>query len=211
MRYEHIFWDWNGTLLDDAEPTLDAVNAMLKNRSKNPITLEEYRDMIDVPIINFYKKVMDISDKTMEEISEEFHGFYSYYLQSDPLSPEAPDILKKLSELGCKQYIFSSSENRLIEPFLARYGIDRYFKKVLGATDCHVGSKIERTAYYFEKKSLPKEKCVFIGDMVHDCDTADYIGCDCILVSCGHQSEKALRATGREVVSSLSELLEHII
>ena len=210
MRYEYIFWDWNGTLLDDAVATCDAVNSMLIARSLPVITLEQYRDLIEVPIIGFYKKVMDISGETMESISEEFHARWAEHLPSSPIMSDAVDILNKIKESGRKQYIFSSTQNKLISPFLTQYGITSCFECVLGAPDCHVGSKVERTRSYLEQNGIPKEKALFIGDMVHDSEVASAIGSDCLLVYKGHQSEKALRATGRKVVASLSDVFAYL-
>ena len=45
----HVFWDWNGTLCDDVLLSLEAVNQMLRKRSRPPIGLDEYYRYIDVP------------------------------------------------------------------------------------------------------------------------------------------------------------------
>ncbi len=211
MKYDFIFWDWNGTLLDDAQATCDAVNAMLDKRGLPNITLKQYRDLIEVPIIGFYEKVMDVSEETMESLSVEFHSRWAENLQQSPLAFDAAEILFKLRDMGIRQYIFSSSQNKLIEPFLERYSIDYCFERVLGAPDCYVGSKVERTRAFLQENGIPKNKALFIGDMVHDNEVATAIGSDCILVSHGHQCEEALRATGREVVPTLSALFELLI
>lgn len=208
--YSYVFWDWNGTLFDDAHATCEAVNAMLVKRGINPISLERYREIVEVPIINFYKKVMDVSKETMEGLSEEFHFHWAEHLAYDPLAENAVEVLSELSNLGIKQYIFSSSRNELIEPFLEKFGISKHFEKVLGAPDCYVGSKIERTRDFIEKNNIDKSRIIFIGDMVHDFEVASAIGGDCILIDHGHQSKESLEATGNTVVSSLGELLSYI-
>ena len=206
MVYKYIFWDWNGTLLDDAKAAWSAVNIMLESRGRLPITFEQYRDYIDVPIIRFYEKVMDMSNEDMNAVSVEFDALWRENLQTSPLAICAFDILNAISKNGIKQYIFSSSRNELIEPFLKNFSIDHNFEIVLGAPDRYVGSKAERTKDYIVKNNIPVEEILFIGDMVHDSDVASFVGADCILVSNGHQSETALLASGRKVISSLSEL-----
>ncbi len=208
--FDYIFWDWNGTLFDDAEQTCESVNTMLKNRSIAPITLETYRDIIEVPIINFYEKVMDVSKETMEGLSEEFHFYWGEYLTDNPLAKNAKNVLKELSDSGIKQYIFSSSRNELIEPFLRKFDIAKYFEKVLGAPDCYVGSKVERTRDFIEKSGIDKSRVLFVGDMVHDYEVASAVGSECVLISLGHQSKESLENTGCKVVDSLDELLLYI-
>lgn len=206
MRYDFVFWDWNGTLFDDARAAWLAVNDMLNARSLPVITFEQYRDYIDVPIFRFYERVMDMSKESMEALSVEFNSLWARHLSESPLAFYASELLKELDKRGVKQYIFSSSQNKMITPYLRRFGIDEYFTAVLGSPDCYVGSKAERTRNYLKENSIPPERTVFIGDMVHDCETASLIGSDCILVSNGHQSRDALVKTGREVASSLFEL-----
>ena len=208
--YKYIFWDWNGTLLDDAAATCEAVNDMLDARGIPSISLTEYRDLIEMPIIEFYKKVMDISNETMEKLSAEFNPLCEKHMRNYPLFEDTKKILALFHQKGYKQYIFSSSQNKYIEPVLKRYGLDIYFDEILGAPDCYVGSKIERTRDYLLNNGIYKDECVFIGDMVHDSETASCIGSDCILISAGHQCEKLLVATGRTVISDLSELPEII-
>ncbi len=210
MKYSHVFWDWNGTLLDDAYVAFSAVNAMLDSRSLKNITFEQYRDYIDVPIIKFYERVMDMTSESMEALSIEFHALCAKLSPEKPLFLDAVDTLSRISDMGVKQYIFSSSQNKIILPMLERCGISDYFVSVLGSSDCYAASKIERTRAYLAENGISPETAVFIGDMVHDSEVASAIGSDCILVPNGHQSEQALRATGREVALSLSAVADII-
>ncbi|MBO5870407.1 MAG: HAD family hydrolase [Clostridia bacterium] len=207
MRLECVFWDWNGTLFDDAKASWLAVNDMLTVRNLPLITFEQYREYVDVPIIRFYEKVMDISKESMNELSEEFHSLCAKHLPENPLAGGAKDLLRYLHNEGIKQYIFSSSHNKKLMPYLTRLNIDKYFDAVLGADDCFAGSKIERTEGFIKRNGINPDNIVFIGDMVHDSDVAKQIGSKCILISNGHQSEKTLKATGIEVVATLDKLL----
>ncbi len=211
MKYMHVFWDWNGTLLNDLQASYLAVEDMLSARNLPSITIEQYRDYIDIPIIRFYEKVMDVSKENIEQLSVEFNQLYDSYLGESPLSNGAFEMLKKLSESGVKQYIFSSNSNALIKPYLEKFGISDYFEAVLGADDCHVGSKTGRTFNYVKSNCIPPENSLFVGDMVHDSDAANAVGADCVLLSVGHQSESALKSSGRKVLPSFSALAEYIL
>ena len=209
MKYTHLFWDWNGTLLDDAKASWLAVNDMLTARNLPLISFENYRDYIDIPIIRFYEKVMDVSKENMEDLSVEFNELYSMHLGDVSFDDERLDILKKLYDRGVKQYIFSSSGNKIIKPYLERFGIKKYFTAVLGADDCYVCSKIGRTVDYINSNQINPSEILFVGDMLHDNDVADAIGAECVLLSVGHQSEKALKASGRSVLPSVSALADY--
>lgn len=120
MRYKNVFWDWNGTVIDDAAASLSAVNAMLADKGLAPITLERYRELIDVPIIRFYERVMDVSGETMETLAEKFNAYYEEFLPECPVRSETRSLLLKLSKLGVRQYVFSSSEKGIIESGIER-------------------------------------------------------------------------------------------
>ena len=211
MRYDCIFWDWNGTLLDDARAAWLAVNDMLTARGLPLITFEQYREYIDVPIVRFYERVMDMSNEDMHSLSVEFDALWAKHLPDDAVSEATVALLSDLSKRGIKQYIFSSSRNEIILPYLEKYGIECNFSAVLGATDRFVGSKAERTRDFIVSHRIELEKTVFIGDMVHDFDVASLIGARSILISSGHQAESVLLKTGAPVIHTLSDIYEIII
>ena len=49
-------WDFNGTIFDDAEAGIDAVNKMLSERGLNVIeSRERYKEIFDFPIEEYYR------------------------------------------------------------------------------------------------------------------------------------------------------------
>ena len=44
MKYTHIIWDWNGTLLDDVGASLASVNDMLEARGEPPMDIDRYKE-----------------------------------------------------------------------------------------------------------------------------------------------------------------------
>jgi len=53
----HIFWDWNGTLLDDTQASVNALNVLLARRGLPPVSLEDYRATFAFPVRPYYAKV----------------------------------------------------------------------------------------------------------------------------------------------------------
>ena len=49
----HIIWDWNGTLLDDVDAALNAINRMLQARGLPTLGLTRYRDIFGFPVRDF--------------------------------------------------------------------------------------------------------------------------------------------------------------
>ena len=210
MKYSYVFWDWNGTIIDDAVASMDSVNLMLARRGRPPINIDIYRDYVDIPIVKFYEKAFDMTREDMDSIAVEFNEGYKTCLSEEPLRDGAKEVLESLCSLGVKQCIFSSSANEIILSFLKMHGIAGYFEAVLGSGDYYVGSKLERTLGYIKEHGIDPKRTVFIGDMEHDREVASACGGDCVLLSGGHRPESELYATGEKVVGSLYEFAEYI-
>ena len=62
---KHVVWDWNGTLLDDIDVSMEALNTILK-KAQLPLVLDkgEYRKYFQFPVIEYYKKVGFDFEKT---------------------------------------------------------------------------------------------------------------------------------------------------
>jgi phosphoglycolate phosphatase len=58
-------------------------------------------------------------------------------------------------------------------------------------------------------KLNPKEVWL-VGDTLHDFDVAEKLGCQCILVSQGHQSRERLRQSKAIVVENLENVISII-
>lgn len=210
MKYKTIFWDWNGTLIDDVDLAMAASNSILSKRNKIKITKEQYYEYIDIPIMRFYERIIDFSEISFEEIMVEFNAYYTQNLSSYPLMQGAKEVLSELAGNGMTQIVLSSSSNEMLLPFMEKFGVRQYFAHVLGASDNYCNGKTERALKFIRENQMKADDCVLIGDMIHDFDTASAIGCDCILIPNGHQSKRDLAATGARIADDI-KLIPDII
>ena len=67
---KHIVWDFNGTLLNDAQLSVDLDNYVFEQIGVPPITLEDYRNNMTMPVRDFYPLVgVDYARHSYEEIA----------------------------------------------------------------------------------------------------------------------------------------------
>ena len=76
---KHIIWDFNGTLLNDAQLSVDLDNDVFDQIGVPRITLEDYRNNMTMPVRDFYPRVgVDYTKYSYEEIArlwlDEFNG-----------------------------------------------------------------------------------------------------------------------------------------
>ncbi len=94
------------------------------------------------------------------------------------------------------QSILSANRHdRLVEQ-LAHFGLSGRFCLVSGISDDLAHGKDHMAAGHMARLGISAADAVYVGDTLHDAQTAGAIGCRCILVTWGHQSEERLAASG---------------
>ena len=209
-KYECVVWDWNGTIVDDVNTSLLSVNDMLIKRNLPTITIQQYHEYLDTPIYKFYEHIFDLNKITFDVIQSEFNSGYNKYISDNPLNDGAIAVMKMLKEIDIKQVIVSSSNQDIVQKGAEKFGVAEYMNYISGSSDNFVGSKVERAIGVISKITTDYSKVVVIGDTLHDCQLANEIGADCILLSTGHQSKADLQTTGKPVIDSLNELNQYL-
>lgn len=206
---QNIFWDWNGTLLDDALTSMNTMNRMLEKRSMPLLSLELYKEVFSFPVIEYYQRIgFDFSRESFEQLSVEFIDAYNLALGSAPLARGSREVLEYFDRAGRKNIIVSAMRQDMLEKSVHDKEIGDLFTDILGIDNIYAASKSKTALAYVEKEGLDISDILFVGDTEHDYEVAGEIGCRCILIADGHQSEERLRATGKEVLPSLRALLD---
>ena len=203
----HVFWDWNGTLLDDTQAALDTLNAMLARRRGRPIAMDYYRDHFAFPVKPFYKSIgVCLENEDWDALAQEYHDVYA--MQPKGLNPEAVAALKRAQAAGARQSIVSALRQDLLESALEEFGIRGFFAHVCGVDNLDGLSKIDRAKELFllVRTEDSAADVVVIGDALHDKEVADALGVRCVLCAQGSHAAWRLRAvapTGDTLLGAL--------
>lgn len=203
-----IFWDYNGTLIDDVEVALESVNDMLRKRSLPLINLQQYKSYIDTPISKFYEHIFDLNEISFDTIAHEFQQGYQKHIGDNPVMDGAQELLEYFSKRNKIQALVSGSQQSVIENGARRYGLYDYFDVISGADDHYVHSKVGRAQAIAKSYDLRSDDILVIGDCVQDYMVSQALGAECVLLSAGHQSREDLSSTGALVVDSLLDICE---
>lgn len=207
MKYTHIIWDWNGTLLDDIGASLASVNDMLAARGEQPMDINRYKECIGTPIIRFYEQVFDLEKEDYPSILAEYNAGYMKHLADCSLTDGAVEAIEIFAAAGIHQAIVSSSNNAQLCDNARKYGVYDRFEAVLGAADFKADSKIERARAYLAESGAEKGRVLVIGDLEHDAEMANEIGADCVLLTSGHEHPERLKKSGAVIFDKIQELI----
>ncbi len=207
MKYSTVFWDFNGTVMDDVALCMDSLNTMLKKRALPTLdTVTDYHAIFRFPIKEYYRLAgFDFEKEPFEKLAVEWVDLYTAGEHTLTLSDGFLDAWRFIRAHGAKQIILSASETAMLHRQLKHLGIFDKFDGILGTSDIYAEGKVEMA-----KRCLGTDcaGAVLIGDTPHDAETARAIGVDCILYAGGHASADALAATGAPVILHLSELMQ---
>lgn len=201
-----VLWDWNGTLVDDADVALDSVNDMLLKRNMSSIDKDFYLRSCSTPIINFYKKIFDLDRVDYEDLLKEFNDGYHLHMGDSGLMKGALGVLKRLKEQGTTQVIVSSSAQKELLTFMKRFEVECYFSAVLGADNYYSESKLQRAISFLTENNITPQNVAVIGDTLHDHEIAKALNSECFLISNGHQCKDDLLQSGSIVLDDILEV-----
>ena len=86
------------------------------------------------------------------------------------------------------------------------YSIKQFFNVVSGVDNYIADGKIVNGHKLLKTLDAPNKEVVLIGDTDHDLEVANSLNIECILLSCGHQSNARLKNISNNVIDNLSDL-----
>lgn len=210
IKYTHILWDWNGTLVNDVDISIECVNILLDELGLERTNIDEYKDMMDTDIKKYYKRLFDSRNRPTpyELCAENYHENYSLLIDKARLSDGAKETLDYFQKNGAKQYIVSAFEKNTLLEHVRKFEVEKYFEQISGCDDIHAGPKDKRARELV--KDIDKDKILYIGDLETDFHTAKAVGCDCVLYSSGHQPKEFLEKFGCPVIEKLTDIINYI-
>lgn len=207
-----IIWDWNGTLLDDTELSVQTMNQMLQKRNLQPLTITTYKEVFSFPVKDYYSKIgFDFLSEPFEIPATEYIDIYNSSVDNCNLHNHALMVLKYFKDLGIRQYVLSAMEQQALNRCLELLQITQYFEHVSGLDNHYAASKLDNGKQLIKTLHLETGQLLLIGDTVHDYEVACELGCKCILIANGHQSDSILKSTGVTVIDTLSDLIPNKI
>ena len=197
----NLLLDWSGTLVDDLPPVIGATNHVLAHHGIAPLGREEFREKFRLPFTGFYEEFLP--DVPFHELEELFHRRF-VEIQDDvaPL-PGLDEFLVFCRASGRRLFLLSAMKSEHFEVQAQRLGLRHCFEHpYTGVVD-----KRSKIREILETHGLAPEETAFVGDMVHDVETARVGGVMSIAVLTGYDTlEKLAPAKPDVVVTSLDEL-----
>ncbi len=205
--FQHIIWDWNGTLLDDVDLSVEIINSMLRERTMPEIDQATYQEIFEFPVKTYYRILgFDFSAEPFEQLAAQYIRLYASRVGHCKLHVEAMDTLASVAKQGISQSVLSSLEHSSLLKEIEQHRLGDYFESVRGLDDHYAAGKIDTGRILIGQLAAEPLQIVLIGDTAHDFEVANELGIECILVANGHYSRQRLQEVHGRVVDSLQLL-----
>ncbi len=202
-----IIWDWNGTLLNDVDVSIETINELLRERKLPLLTKNSYREVFGFPVRDYYRRIgFNFEQEPFEIPAHQYIELYKQNHKRAKLHTLAIELLDFFKQKGFAQIVLSASEITILREQLQHHGIVQYFDEIAGLGHIFATSKAELGIQTLRELNISPECACLIGDTTHDYEVAQEIGCQCILVKDGHHSESKLLETGTAVVKEMKDL-----
>ena len=211
MKIQQVLWDWNGTLLDDLEYSIQVRNNIFPAFHLPLLeSVEEYHRQFTFPVRLYYERA-GVTDEIFDDVAHAWMAEYERCMDTIPLHEDASETVERFHQAGLRQTVLSASEQTMLRRQLALYGLNSRFDAVLGRGDIYAGSKEAIGREYLQNCGIPAEATVMIGDSLHDAEVARALDTRCVLVARGHQSRETLLEAGVPVMKSLREAADWVL
>lgn len=208
---EHVIWDWNGTLLNDANFAVSIMNSILSECSLPLLDLARYRAIFGFPVQDYYDQLgFEPHHPAFRSVADQFIQRYESRATACQLHENARPTLAELERRGVGQTLLSAAERGSLRRQVVDHGLDGFFDAVLGVGDHYARGKTAVGREWFRSSGLDPTRTLFIGDTVHDFEVAQAVGVECVLVSNGHQSKQRLEEMPCPVIDSLDEMVARV-
>lgn len=197
----NVLLDWSGTLADDLSAVVRATNLIFREYGRAELTLEEFRRHFRLPFSGFYAEFLP--EATAEGLEALYERFFHGLQGEIPLLPGAWDFLEHCQATGRRLFLLSTIKATHFQTQGGRLGVIPFFEH------CYVEvmDKREKIREILKTHALRPEETMFVGDMVHDIETARHGGILDVAVLTGFDPpDKILSVHPTVVLRDLSAL-----
>lgn len=174
MRHiQHFIWDLDGTLLDTYPMIIADLRSALQEFGQDCEPVEAMGLML-VNISNAARHYSKKFGLDFDTLMDTYHAIHDKTISGFAAKPMdgAKEVLEAICQSGRHNYIFTHRKDWETVEYLKKYGLDGYFRDIVGQDSPQFAFKPAPDAvlYLMEKYGMDKENTVMVGD--RDCDLA---------------------------------------
>jgi phosphoglycolate phosphatase len=191
--FEHIIWDWNGTLVADTQVSVNILSELLSGHGLPGISSEEYRNNFSFPIRSYYQKLgLPTEEPLYKQHSHYYQTQYRENYREAKLFHGTEELFDQLIGDGKTLSILSLSEQLHLEEAVSHFGLDKYVTHIFGLHNHLAESKAQRGRELLKASGCDRKNTILVGDTAYDAEVAAELEISVLLLADGYQSYEQL-------------------
>ena len=171
QQVRHFIWDFDGTLFDTYPVIIENLRSALAEYGRDCDPVDAMRRMlVTIPAArNHYADAYGIDREALAEAYGRYHARANEALAAQPYAG-VREVLEHICAAGNHNYIFTHRKVWETELYLKKYGMEPYFREVVGPETPGFALKPAPDAvlYLMKKYGMRTEDTVMVGD--RECD-----------------------------------------
>ncbi len=204
--FRNLIFDWSGTLVDDLGPVIEATNAVFARHGLPLFDREQFRRRFRLPYVEFYDE--HLPGVPMGELEDCFRAAFANARSQVTIMPHAREKLAWCGARGIRAFVLTSMDPGAFHAQLEAFGLRDAFE----ATYSGVIDKRHMIHRILATHGLDPAQTAFVGDMIHDVETARHGGLASVAVLTGYNHPEVLATARPDLtvpdLAALRELME---
>lgn len=193
MKYSHIIFDIDGTMLDSAYADLTALQRVLAELQHRDYPIGDLSFALGIP------GEVALKQLGVEEVSmanQLWNGYMKELAPTMKLFEGIKELLLELKERGAELGIITSKNRKEFQSDFTPFGLDTCFGTIITVEDS-IAPKPSAAPMlaYLKKTGTHPQEVLYVGDTCYDWECATNAGVDFGLALWGCHSVEQIRAT----------------
>ncbi|HCH57304.1 MAG TPA: phosphoglycolate phosphatase [Rhodospirillaceae bacterium] len=208
-----VIFDLDGTLIDSLPDVMNALNAVLADNGRRPVTLDEAKTMVGGGEEPLLERAFDATGESLPatRLLKCVDAFTGYYRENPATETTIFDgaiaALEALTGDGIKLGICTNKPHASALQVLEALGLAQHFDACFGKSSVPY-HKPDRRHYNEVAKALgvDPDQSLYVGDSETDVETARNAGVPIIMVPFGYTHRPTEELGGDRMIAHFSEL-----
>lgn len=213
MRYTHVIFDLDGTLLDTLQDLACACNLVCARSGWPTFPVDAYRYKVGNGMPKLVERIIPAEFAGMPDVYERtlsaFQAAYAAHREDHTAPyPGIIDTLDELAAAGATLAVLSNKDHAAVVPLVERY-FGKRFALVQGRVDAFPPKPAAPiTRYVLDALGAPVVSTLYVGDSSVDVETGHNAGIDVAGVAWGFRGRAELERAGADhIAKEPAELL----
>jgi len=213
MKYDAIFFDLDGTVVDSLQDIVDAVNHTMRHFSLPERTPDQLKPHLGWGVDHLMRAILPgHSEAQVEAVLAHYRPYYAQHAgdKSRPFDGILP-MMGRMNAAGLVQAILSNKPDAAVQPLAERYFSDVVRLAVGEREGVRRKPHPDMVEAAAARLNVPLRRCLYVGDTEVDIDTAKNAGIDCACVTWGFRTREQLKKAGATVIVDTPEEFEYLV